>query len=109
MSDIKVDDTEYYAFLNSVETFLKDLDPEKITVNQKNQMEMIEEYINNQFELRRDRLERKAYYEFYINNRYSKPEEANKAYRQYKEVNHKLKNRNCKTKPEMEESSGMKL
>lgn len=93
MADIKIDEFKYYTFLNMVKSFIEEVENADKAIELKEKSDVIIKYIDDEFELRQDMLERKAYYDFFITNRYSKPEEANSAYRKYKEINHKLKNR----------------
>ena len=93
MADIKIDEFKYYTFLNMVKSYIKDVENSDKAIKLKEKSDVILKYIDDEFELRQYMLERKAYYDFFINNRFTKPEEANSAYRMYKEITHKLKYR----------------
>lgn len=87
MADIKIDEIEYFIFLNTVKIFIDELDQD---LKDSNKAQVIQNYLKGEFERRDMMRERKMYYDFYIMNRFTKPEDANKAYQKYKELKSKL-------------------
>lgn len=95
MADIKIDEIEFYTFMNSVEMYIRtsmDNAPEEI----KNSGKMILDTIKNYQDIADLKSKRKMYYDFYINNRKSNSIEANQAYKNYLEIKEELERRNSR-------------
>lgn len=89
MGNIKIDEVEFYTFLNIVDSYIRESSsyaPEEIKNNANNIKKLIRNY-QYRSELK---IKRKAYYDFYINNRYINPTEAKEAYKKYLQIKEEI-------------------
>lgn len=90
MSDIKIEEGEFYAFINKMKYYIESSSgyvPEEL----KEAGAVLVKYIEQKQNIRGLMLERKTYYNFYINNRFSHQEEAAAAYKRYLDIKNKIK------------------
>ena len=79
--NIKINELEYITFLNHVKSYMEKT---KVQFRENNvEVNLIEEYIEEQLLIRKLINERRLYYDFYRNNREQNPMQANQAYHEY--------------------------
>lgn len=82
MADIKIEEGEFYTFINKTKQYIELASgyiPEELNETGR----ALGKYIEEKQLLRGLMLERKAYYDFYISNRFRNQEEAASAYKKY--------------------------
>lgn len=86
----KVDEEEYSTFLCKVESLIKILDRKEISICEKDIVDEIKYYINEERETRELMKERNSYYKLYMDTKDKQPEFSKEIYQLYIDSKNRL-------------------